>query len=161
MISFLKQIFKKRRRGFELLEPYQAIYEFGYAKVPARKTYQSAGYDICSIKEYVIPPGGKVVIETGLTAYMEPDEVLSLYVRSGLAYDHNLTLQNGTGIIDADFYGNHIRVMLRNEGASAFLVKPGDRIAQGIFSRYLKIENDDKQAKQKRKAGFGSTGDAA
>ncbi|MGG1071284.1 dUTP diphosphatase [Priestia megaterium] len=149
---------RKKRRGFEVLENFQEHFDNGSVKKPVRKTNDSAGYDICAIGDYVIPPNTKAIVNTGLTAYMGADEWLALFVRSGLAYGSNLTLQNATGVIDSDFYGNHILILLRNEGEEVFRVSHGDRIAQGIFLPYLKADEDAQSSKQERNGGFGSTG---
>lgn len=155
----LLHLFKpKKRRGFEVLDEFKAYFENGSVKKPARKTLQSAGYDIAAIGDYVIQPGSKAIINTGLTAYMAPDEWLALFVRSGLAYSDDLTLQNATGVIDSDFYGKHIRILLRNEGTQPFHVHTGDRIAQGIFLPYLRADDDAATQKEERTGGFGSTG---
>lgn len=148
----------KRRRGFEILEDAQRFFKDGKVLVPGRATIGSAGYDICAIGDYTIAPGTKAIINTGLTAYMPEDEWLALFVRSGLAYKDDLTLQNATGVIDSDFYGKHIRILLRNEGPHAFEVSHGDRIAQGIFLPYLKADEDFAQEQKERNGGFGSTG---
>lgn len=68
---------------------------------------------------------------------------------------------NSTGIIDADYYNNpenegHIMIALYNTSETDFSVTKGERIAQGIFQKYLKIENDNSEST--RKGGFGSTG---
>ncbi|MEX3713435.1 dUTP diphosphatase [Cytobacillus horneckiae] len=151
-------IFKRKKgRGFEPVKGYEN--EFGsIVRMPFRSTHKSAGYDISAIGSYVILPGMKGVINTGLTAYMKDNEWLALFVRSGLAYNNNLTLQNATGVIDSDFYGEHIRILLRNEGKEPFYVNHGDRIAQGVFLTYLKADEDTANIKEVRKDGFGSTG---
>lgn len=160
----LHTLFKKEKvRGFEILNSHSIYFGFGsgYEKLlkPARKTHNSAGYDISAIGDYTIEPGCKAIIPTGITAYMPSNEWLALYVRSGLAYEKDLTLQNATGVIDADFYGNQIKILLRNEGTETYVVKHGDRIAQGIFLPFLKADDDAATLKQKRAYGFGSTGE--
>ena len=144
-------------RGFYALPDFEHFFENGVDK-PARKTKKAAGYDICSIENITIEPGTKAAIPTGLTSYMQDDEVLYLFVRSGLAYSKDLTLQNATGVIDADFEGGHIKVLLRNEGTEAFEVKVGDRIAQGVFAKFLVTDDDDKVEKAERTDGLGHTG---
>lgn len=148
---------KKKARGFEIVTGNELF--FGNdVKMPTRKTHQSAGYDICAIGDYLVAPGQKVVVDTGLTAYMEADEFLALFARSGLSYSHDITLQNAVGVIDADYYGNQIRIMIRNEGEKPFSIKHGDRIAQGIFMKYLTVDVDEDQEQEERTGGFGSTG---
>lgn len=146
----------KKVRGFEVLDGFKEYFDNYSVIKPSRKTLNAAGHDISAIGDYVIPPNSKAIISTGLTAYMKEDEWLALFVRSGLAYGKDLTLQNATGVIDSDFYGNHILILLRNEGKEEFRVNHGDRIAQGIFLPFLKA--DDDWASESRTGGFGSTG---
>jgi dUTP pyrophosphatase len=140
-------------RGFEVLPGYEWT-----AQMPKRSTEKAACYDMTAAEGYLIEPGETVKITTGLTAYMQDDEVLKIFVRSGIADRNQITLQNGTGIIDADYYytGKSIGVMLRNEGVNPFRVNVGDRICQGMFQKYLLADGDD--ATGTREGGFGSTG---
>jgi len=74
---------------------------------------------------------------------------------------HQLVLPNGVGVIDADYYNNEknegeIFVQLLNFGLRDVVIKKGQRIAQGIFMPYLRV--DDEQApQQERIGGFGSS----
>lgn len=124
--------------------------------LPTRQTTKSAGYDFTASEDVTIPVGQMRLVKTGVAAQMQDDEVLELFVRSSLAYKHQVTLQNSVGIIDRDFFPNPIGVLLRNEGEKPFVVKKGERIAQGLFKKYLKTTNDHVEAK--RNGGFGSTG---
>ena len=69
-------------------------------------------------------------------------------------------LAQGKGVIDADYYGNvsndgHILVPLRNVSNNTVEIKAGEAVAQGIFYKYLTVDNDDAGAV--RVGGFGST----
>jgi dUTP pyrophosphatase len=69
---------------------------------------------------------------------------------------------NSVGVIDSDFYNNpdnegHFQVKLLNLGENDFEVKVGDKIAQGVFMKYLTVD-DEEEIKSKRKSGLGSTG---
>lgn len=141
-------------RGFEILSDYKHL----DIEKPSRSTEKAAGYDIRSITSGVIAPGEAMVFETGLTAYMKENEYLSLFIRSGMAFKSDLVLQNATGIIDADYYGKHIKIKIRNEGKEEYEIKAGDRIAQGIFMPYLLTDDDADYEKQEREDGFGHTG---
>lgn len=154
-----------KRRGFEVLPKFEDFFNGEKAEVatPARQTKKAAGHDICSIQDAVIQPGTKVAIETGVTSYMQDDEVLYIFVRSGMAFKVDATLQNAVGVIDADYYGGHIKVLLRNEGTEPLVVKVGDRIAQGVFHKFLVADDDNETEKSDRDngtevGGLGSTG---
>lgn len=144
-------------RGFEVI----SAWEGKGISLPVRKTARSAGYDIESGEDAVLQPGKVTVIKTGLKAYMAADEYLAVHIRSSMAIKHGIVLINATGIIDADYYNNpdnegHIMVALMNTGAEPFSVAKGDRIAQGIFTKYLTTEDD--AAGGVRTGGIGSTG---
>ena len=129
------------RRGFEKVSGYE------YVNLPKRKTKQSAGYDIESAVNVVITPGETKLIPTGLKVYMDENEWLGIYIRSSLAIKYGLILANSVAVIDSDYYNNpdnegHIMLPIRNVSGMPYTVKKGDRIAQGIFHRYYKVDND-------------------
>ena len=129
--------------------------------LPCRKTAKSAGYDIESAVDVDLIPGKIQVIPTGLKAYMGSDEYLAIHIRSSLGIKHGIMLANGTGIIDSEYYNNednegHIMCALYNSSETIFHIDRGDRIAQGIFMKYL--TTDDDRAVGKRIGGIGSTG---
>ena len=131
-------------------------------ELPKRSTKSSAGYDIRSIEDGVIKPGESMAFRTGLKVCMNPDEVLYIYSRSSQGYKYNVCLINSVGVIDSDFYNNpdnegHFSIKLINHGDKDFEVKVGDKIGQGVFMKYLTVD-DEEEIKGKRKGGLGSTG---
>jgi dUTP pyrophosphatase len=129
--------------------------------IPTRKTALSAGYDIEALGSAKIAPGKMLLINTGLKAKMPSDEYLALHIRSSLAINNKLILINCTGIVDADYYGNekndgHIMLALFNLGDETAEIINRERIAQGIFTKYSIVDDDN--AVGKRKGGMGSTG---
>ena len=148
-------------RGFEIVSGWEAR----GIRLPVRKTASSAGYDLEAGVDVLVPAGKMAMVPTGIKAYMNSDEVLYLFVRSSLAARHHIVLANGTGVIDADYYGNeenegHIFIALQNGGEEDVLVRKGDRIAQGIFQAYLTVDDDRAGIGAVRQGGFGSTGRA-
>lgn len=143
------------RRGFERVTGYK------YVNLPKRKTKQSAGYDIESAIDAVITPGETKLIPTGIKAYMKPYEWLGIYIRSSLAIKYGIILANSVAVVDSDYYNNpdnegHLMLPIRNVSGLPYTVKKGDRIAQGIFHRYYKVDGDKTDGS--RIGGFGSTG---
>lgn len=143
------------RRGFERVSGYE------YVNLPKRKTKQSAGYDIESAVNVVINPGETKLIPTGIKAYMDENEWLGIYIRSSIAVKYGIILANSVAVIDSDYYNNpdnegHLMLPIRNVSGMPYTVKKGDRIAQGIFHQYYKI--DDDSADDDRIGGIGSTG---
>lgn len=143
------------RRGFEKVSGYE------YVNFPKRKTKQSAGYDIESAVNVVINPGETKLIPTGIKAYMDENEWLGIYIRSSIAVKYGIILANSVAVIDSDYYNNpdnegHLMLPIRNVSGMPYTVKKGDRIAQGIFHQYYKVDGDS--ADGSRTGGIGSTG---
>ena len=136
----------------------QALYD-SY-NLPKRTTTYAAGYDFESLIDFDLNPGENIKIPLGIKVYMESDEVFLLLVRSSMGFKYNVRMCNQVGIIDADYVDNdenegHMWIKLYNEGEKVFSIKKGDRIAQGIFIKYLRT--DDDLIGQPRKGGLGST----
>ncbi|MDR3592210.1 MAG: dUTP diphosphatase [Negativicutes bacterium] len=148
-----------RVRGFEIV----AAYKNAGIALPMRKTAWSAGYDIAAAESVTLSPRTVTLIPTGLKAYMQADEYLGIHIRSGLAVKNALSLINGQGIIDADYYDNpgnegHILIAVYNHGEAPVSVAKGDRVAQGIFYQYLLTDTDGAADLPTRGGGLGSTG---
>lgn len=144
-------------RGFEVI----TAYEDKDVHLPTRKTTESAGYDLECAEAVTLAPGELKLIPTGIKAFMAYDEYLAIHIRSSMAIKRRLALVNSTGIIDSDYYNNednegHIMIAVLNYGTEPVHLEKGERVAQGIFSKYL-ITNDD-DATGVRTGGIGSTG---
>ena len=149
-----------RTRGFEVAKGF----EDKEINLPVRKTKYSAGYDVEAAENCVVPafkPGiAPTLIKTGIKAYMQDDEMLCLYNRSSNPKKKGLILANSVGIVDKDYYGNpdndgHIMFAFFNVKDFDVEIKKGDAIGQGIFKKYLVV--DDDTAEGERTGGFGST----
>ena len=130
-------------------------------ELPKRSTKKSAGYDIKSIESGIVKVGQAKTFNTGLKVCMNDDEVLYIYSRSSHGYKYNVCLINSVGVIDSDFYNNkenegHFKIRLLNLGEKDFKVNIGDRIAQGVFMKYLTVEGEE-EIKTERVGGLGST----
>ena len=141
----------ERVRGFEYVSRMGAI-----VKKPTRGSIHSAGYDIYAYDDYTIEPQQSVLIKTGIKAYMPPDEYLDLRVR----IKRQLMLATGASVIDSDYYNNpdnegEIMVVLYNYGDTTQTIEAGERIVQGIFTKYFLIDDDD--TTDQRTGGTGST----
>ncbi len=150
----------EKLRGFEIAKGF----EEKQINLPVRKTKYSAGYDIESAEDCIIPTFKKgmkpTLVKTGLKAYMQDDEYLMLCNRSSNPGKKGLILANSVGIVDKDYYGNP-----DNDGAIMFAffnvkeedieIKKGDCIGQAIFQKYFVADGD--MAQGERMGGFGST----
>ena len=129
--------------------------------LPKRSTKTSAGYDFVSLFDFVLMPGEIKKIPTGIKVSMGEDEVLFILVRSSMGFKYNIRMTNQVGVIDHDYYNNidnegHIYIKIQNEGNIPFEAKRGDHIAQGIFTKYLTVD-DEEEIKKIRTGGIGST----
>ena len=100
-------------RGFEIAKGF----ENAGINLPVRKTKYSAGYDFYSPVDVTIMPGESELIWTNVKAMFNENEVLMLFVRSGMGKSH-IMIANGTGIIESDYYSN---VSNDGFGASKYL----------------------------------------
>lgn len=149
-----------RVRGFEPVEAKYSKSDLP-TMLPTRATRGSAGYDFYLKEEVTIPPQTTIPIYTDVKARMMPDEVLTLHVRSSIGIKKKLMLANITGIIDSDYYNNkdtggNIIIALYNYGTHPVTLKAGERIAQGMFSKFLLAVNDH-VVSEERGGGIGST----
>lgn len=147
-----------RQRGFEIVSGY-----YRNAIIPTRSTKNSAGYDFYAVEDIVIPDMYPTLVKTGIKAFMRDDEVLMLYNRSSNAKRRGLILANGVGVVDSDYYENpenegEIMFMFINITDTPCQIKKGDKIGQGVFTKFLKIDNEELVSTE-RSGGFGSTGD--
>lgn len=150
-------------RGFEVVADWARTRPAEEVRLPERSTEHSAGYDIFGLEDMTILPGTKKEIATDIKVYMKKDEVCKLYPRSNQGITHDLMLANTTGVIDMDYYGNprndgSFTIVIRNLGRDPYYVKKGDKIAQAVFEKFLRADNDRRKKLPKRRGGIGSTG---
>ena len=124
-------------------------------RMPSRETIHAAGYDFHSLFDFVLKPGEIISIPTGIKACMEDNEVLFLFDRSSMGFKYNVRLVDQVGVIDKDYYDNptnegHIWIKIQNEGEKDYVVKKGDGIGQGVFTYFLKTDDDAKSLKKVR-----------
>ena len=129
--------------------------------LPVRHTNCSAGYDFESILSFELQPGEIKKIPTGIKVQMNQDEMLMIVVRSSTGFKYNVRMCNQVGIIESDYYNNssnegHMWIALQNEGTEVFKVEAGDRVAQGIFVKFLTVDEEEK-IDNERNGGLGST----
>ena len=130
--------------------------------LPNYETKGAAGMDLSADieSEVILKPLERSLIPTGIAISLPKDLEAQIRPRSGLAIKHGITLLNTPGTIDSDYSGE-IKVILVNLSNDNYTIKPQDRIAQIVFSRFVTgefdiVENLDETARGE--SGFGSTG---
>lgn len=127
--------------------------------LPKRSTKNSMAYDFYSPEDFELKPKETYMLKTGIKAYMQDDEALILNVRSSMGKKH-IMLANSSAWIDSDFADNkdnegEIGLLFYNYGEETWKVNRNERVAQGMFIKYLKTDDDDTE--NQRKGGWGST----
>lgn len=155
-------LIKLRERGFEIIKDEHRKHSDIEIQLPTRGDSRSAGYDFYSNETVVLQPKQSHLFWTDVKSYMLDDEVLSIHVRSSIGTKKDLMLKNTTGIIDSSYYENvsndgNIGICLVNMGDKIQKIEKGERIAQGVFTKYL-IVDEDICLKSERTGGFGSSG---
>jgi dUTP pyrophosphatase len=168
-------------RGFDYaLNPKTGIRAFGRVELPTYATPYSAGADFRCAEKVTIPSIWKNVVEwikhpktektpfkptlvhTGVKAYMMPDEVLQIFNRSS-GPKKGLILANSVGIIDSDYADNpdndgEIMFAFYNVFPVDVTIEVGDKIGQGIFTKFLRpMDQSELIIEKERSGGFGST----
>lgn len=116
-----------------------------YADIPT-------SFSLKSKETCMVPTGLKIAIPKGFEAQVRP--------RSGLAFQHGITVLNSPGTIDSDYRGE-IKILLINLGKEDFVIEPGMRIAQLVIAPVVRAEfvkTEILDATVRNENGFGSTG---
>ncbi|MCS7018263.1 MAG: dUTP diphosphatase [Cytophagales bacterium] len=130
--------------------------------LPTYQTAFSAGMDIYAhlAQPVVLAPLQRALIPTGLYIELPAGFEAQIRPRSGLAWQHGISIVNAPGTIDADYRGE-IKVLLINLGEQSFTVENGTRIAQMVIARHERVvwQPVESLSETERGAGgYGSTG---
>ena len=129
--------------------------------LPEYETNLSAGVDLravltsevklSSLERKVVGTGIKIALPEGFEAQVRP--------RSGLSAKHGITVLNSPGTIDADYRGE-IGVILVNLSSKSYTIKPGERIAQLVFTKVEQVKwvlKEELDVTSRGEGGYGST----
>ena len=128
------------------------------AKLPHFAHAGDAGMDLHSIDNYVIKPGARQKICTGISIEMPDGYVGLVWDKSSIAATHGL--KHLGGVMDAGYRGEYI-VTLINLSNKEYVISKGDKIAQVLIQKVerAEIEEVSEISETNRGAGaFGSTG---
>jgi dUTP pyrophosphatase len=128
---------------------------------PAYAKPGDAGADLCSRIDYVLEPGERALIPTGISIALPSGYVALVHPRSGLAIKHGISMVNTPGTVDAAFRGELQIILINHDLREAFTIKKGDRIAQLVIQKVERadfVEVDSLPGTHRADGGFGSTG---
>ena len=129
-------------------------------ELPRDATAGAAGMDVLSAEEFVLEPGARHAVATGLALAIPPGYEIQVRPRSGRALKHGISVPNTPGTIDSDYRGE-LKVILINHGAEPFAIARGDRVAQLVLAPVTQAawnEVADLDETERGAGGFGSTG---
>lgn len=129
--------------------------------LPEYATPGSAAVDLRNAGPAVtLPPGGRHLVPTGLALALPEGTEAQVRPRSGLAIRRGLGIINAPGTIDSDYRGE-VRVPMINHDTAPQELAHGERIAQLVLARVVRIEWEPAAAlpeTERGSGGFGSTG---
>lgn len=116
---------------------------------PVRANPSDAGLDLCfnpkDGEQTILRPGESTILATGLKFGIPHGYMLQIMNRSGNAAKRSLMV--GACVVDAGYDGE-VFVNLHNMSSMKQIIKPGDKIAQGVVipvvsARFMEISSDD------------------
>ena len=131
--------------------------------LPSFSTSGSAGLDLraCINDEIKIAAGQTELIPSGVAIYIEDPNYAGLILpRSGLGHKNGIVLGNLVGLIDSDYQGE-LMISLWNRSETAFVLSPGDRVAQLILIPVKQLPLavvQEFDGSERGGKGFGSSG---
>src|SRR5215467_5041341 len=129
--------------------------------MPKYQHHGDAGLDLPSRADFVLEPGERVLVPTGIAVAIPEGYAGFVLPRSGLAARNGIALVNSPGLIDSGYRGEVTVVMINTDRSEAFRIRRGDRIAQLVIQRVEEVklvEVQDLDETSRGDGGFGSTG---
>jgi dUTP pyrophosphatase len=129
--------------------------------LPRYQRQGDAGFDLHSRIDFVLQPGQRATIPTGLALAIPSGYAGLVLPRSGLAARQGIALVNAPGLIDSGYRGEIAVVLLNTDREAPFYARRGDRIAQMVIQkveevRLIAVAELDQT--ERGPGGFGSTG---
>lgn len=129
-------------------------------KTPSYGTPGSAGLDFYVPDEfsYSVPPGGDVLIPSGIRVHIPLNTVLIAFNKSGVSTKQKF--QVGACVVDCDYTGEiHLHVF--NYSNQIQKIDPGQKLVQFILMPYITAQiveaTEDTRTTERGSGGFGST----
>lgn len=158
------------------------------AKIPKYARNGDAGFDLVAVEDTVVYPSQTGLVRTGLAFEIPAGYEIQVRPRSGVSAKTRLRVSNAPGTIDSGFRGE-VKVIIDNLNPmvteiedfkpeiklitgwstemdesypkGAYLVRKGDRIAQGVLAQVPVAQFevvDELNESERGQGGFGSSG---
>lgn len=113
------------------------------------------------ITQLILRPGEMMPVDSGVQIHVaDPRFVGLIFVRSS-AGKRGLALANGTGVIDSDYQGPLVQ-MLVNRTNDTLVIEDGERVSQYLLTNAYQFSltevTEFTSASERGEGGFGSTG---
>lgn len=135
--------------GFKKLDP-RAI-------IPTRANPTDSGLDLSCIEGFILAPGERRLIPTGLSVLLPTGFEGQVRPRSGNALKKGVTVLNAPGTVDESYTGP-LGVLLVNLSGENQTFQPGDRIAQLVLGPVLTCPVEEIQELPETDRGGGGWG---
>ena len=120
-----------------------------------------AGADVHSAIDFVLAPGERKLVSTGIAIAIPEGYAAFVHPRSGLAAKHGISIVNTPGTIDSGYRGEVMVCLINTDPVQEFAVCRGDRIAQLVIQK-VETANfevvDSLEETARGVGGYGSTG---
>ena len=130
------------------------------AIIPKYAHEGDAGVDLYSTEEYIIKPGDRVLVSTGIKIAIPPGHEAQIRPKSGLALKHGLSIVNTPGTIDSGYRGE-VGIIIINLGKEEYKIGTGKKVAQMVINQVEEAtfeEVKELDETTRNQGGFGSTG---
>lgn len=129
-------------------------------EIPSCAHEGDAGFDLRAYGDTVVGPWERKAIPTGLKVEVPIGYELQVRPRSGVSLNTPLLIANAPGTVDSGYRGE-LKIIVLNASWEPFLVRHGDRIAQGVVVMLPAVrhtEVTELSLSDRGEKGFGSTG---
>jgi len=120
-----------------------------------------AGADLRSAEDFVLAPGERRLVPTGIAVAVPDGYAAFVHPRSGLAAQHGLSIVNTPGTVDAGYRGEIKVCLINTDTRHDVAIARGDRIAQLVVqpvSRATFVPVAQLPDSARGSGGVGSTG---
>ena len=132
-----------------------------HADLPAYAHPGDAGADLRSAEDFVLGPGERRVVGTGIALAVPDGYAAFVHPRSGLAAAHGISVVNAPGTVDAGYRGELKVCLINHDPLRPVAFSRGDRIAQLIIQPVVEAvfaPVPELPDSARGTGGYGSTG---
>jgi len=137
---------------------------------PAYAHADDAGADLVSAETFVLRPGERRLVGTGVAIALPEGYAGFVHPRSGLAARHGISIVNAPGTVDAGYRGEILVCLVNTDPVTPVQISRGDRIAQLVVQRVARArfvavpqlpDSTPTAGRTRGTGGHGSTGGLA